>query len=750
MKEPGVRPMTLKKALIWSILLLVVASGVVISQIVTHRYGTVLQERSVAQAENIAHKLALDAADKILINDMVALQKLLDDQLISTPHIGYLFVVKDGRILTHTFSNGIPVDLISTDPPGSQISPQIRKIISQKGERFIDIAWPIFDGHAGWLRLGLSEAPIRMEAARLWFQVSLFTVAVVVLAVLVSFFFVDRLTRPLLSLAETAEKIDAGNLDRRVPVKGSTEVARMGAAFNGMLDRLRENTLHLKESNVRLEEKNKALDRAHRQLTTALAISREMGSLTGTREACTYLVGILEAIADCRSMTLLLFSSDGRDAFAYTRRSDIRLSPEQVQTAAALLAFQGNRRFYDTPETLHFSFLPMEIRGFNRISVFPVRHMEHLLGAVIIGCPKECRCVEKELEIIEMILKQTTAVLNRVQIQEEELQRLRMHHSAPTRFGGIVGRATAMQLIFQLIENVAPTDATVLIQGESGTGKELVARAIHAKSPRADKSFVVINCAAYPSTLLESELFGHEKGAFTGAVRRKIGRFEQADGGTVFLDEIGEIPQSAQIKLLRVLQSQRFERVGAEESISVNVRILAATHKNLLQEIKEGRFREDLYYRLNVVPILLPELRNRRNDIPLLAEHFLEKFAAEQGKTIQGFTPDAMRRLLNYAWPGNVRELENSVEHAVVLAKGGQIEPSDLPETIHAIVSPESTGRPETNPSPTLSGNEEVLVRQALEECSWNKTEAAARLGISRSTLYEKLKKYKITSPTFH
>ncbi|MBW1956156.1 MAG: sigma 54-interacting transcriptional regulator [Deltaproteobacteria bacterium] len=747
-KTPPWPPMSLKKALVLSIVILVVASGAVISQIVIHRYGTILQERAVAQAENIAHKLALDAADKILINDMVSLQKLLDDQLVSTPAIGYLFVVKNDRVLTHTFGGGIPAGLIPANPPAENGTPRIQKILSEKGKRYIDIAWPIFDGHAGTLRLGLSEAPIRKEATQLWIQVSLFTLVVVILAILVSVYFVDRLTRPLLSLAGTAEKIDAGNLDVRVNVQGRAEVSRLERAFNGMLDRLRENTLRLEESYLRLEEKNRALDRAHRQLTTSFNISREMGALTDTQGVCTYLVATLKAIADCRSMAMLLFSSDRKDAFVYTDQTGVRLAPDQAETAAALLDLRGNRRFFDAPDTLRFSFLPMEIQGFSRLSVFSIRHMEHLLGAVIIGCPKDCRCVEKELEIIEMILEQTSGVLNRVQIQEEELQNLKRQSAAGSRFGGIVGRDAAMQVIFQLIEDVAPTDATVLIQGESGTGKELVARAIHAKSPRADKPFVVINCAAYPSTLLESELFGHEKGAFTGALRRKTGRFEQADGGTVFLDEIGEIPKSAQIKLLRVLQSQRFERVGAEESISVNVRVLAATHKNLMQEIKEGQFREDLFYRLNVVPVLLPELRNRRNDIPLLAAHFLEKFAAEQGKSIRGFSPAAMRRLLNYAWPGNVRELENSIEHAVVLAKGSQIEPSDLPETIHA-PRPQAQEKKE-KPKPTLSDNEASLVRQTLEECSWNKTEAAARLGISRSTLYEKLKKYNITSPTFH
>jgi two-component system response regulator HydG len=302
-----------------------------------------------------------------------------------------------------------------------------------------------------------------------------------------------------------------------------------------------------------------------------------------------------------------------------------------------------------------------------------------------------------------------------------------------------------MQLIYKLIEDTAPTDAMVLIQGESGTGKELVARAICQSSYRRKRPFIIINCSAYPATLLESELFGHEKGAFTGAIRQKAGRFEQAHGGTVFLDEIGEIPYSAQIKLLRVLQTHRFERLGGEKTLSVDVRIIAATNKNLLQEVKEGRFREDLYYRLNVIPIYLPPLRERRNDIPLLARHFLRRFASEQGKEIEDFSPEAMRLILNYSWPGNVRELENSFEHAIVLAKGKRIESSDLPSVIQEGVSISQYWR-----HSTIAEQESELLRDALEESGWNKKEAARRLGISRNTLYVKLKKYQITRPTTH
>jgi two-component system response regulator HydG len=256
---------------------------------------------------------------------------------------------------------------------------------------------------------------------------------------------------------------------------------------------------------------------------------------------------------------------------------------------------------------------------------------------------------------------------------------------------------------------------------------------------------VVINCSAYPSTLLESELFGHEKGAFTGASRRRAGRFEQADGGTVFLDEIGEISQTAQIKLLRVLQSQKFERIGGEQTLAVDVRILAATNKNLVEQVKAGQFREDLFYRLNVIPIQLPPLRERQNDTPLLAQHFLRTFAERQKKGLQDFSTEAMRIILNYRWPGNVRELENTIEHAVVLAKGSAVEAVDLPPLV---IGSRTQATPAA--SKTITDTEARLLREVLEECNWNKTEAAQRLGISRSTLYEKIRKYQLGPPTLH
>jgi transcriptional regulator with PAS, ATPase and Fis domain len=302
-------------------------------------------------------------------------------------------------------------------------------------------------------------------------------------------------------------------------------------------------------------------------------------------------------------------------------------------------------------------------------------------------------------------------------------------------FGNILGKNKRMQEIFELISDIANTDSTVLIQGESGTGKELIARAIHFNSHRKNKPFVVANCSAYSQNLLESELFGHEKGSFTGAIRRKTGRFEMANGGTVFLDEIGEVSPPTQILLLRVLQDHRFERVGGEETLDVDVRVIAATNKNLTEEMKKGTFREDLYYRLNVIPIFVPPLRERKDDVPLLASYFLQKFSHERGKEVTGFSPEVMEILLAHSWPGNVRELENATDHAVIIAKQDKIIPKDLPQFLLQRPLP-------VQEFTTLQDFEKNLIQKTLQENNWNKHKAAKKLNINRSTLYGKIRRY--------
>ncbi len=308
----------------------------------------------------------------------------------------------------------------------------------------------------------------------------------------------------------------------------------------------------------------------------------------------------------------------------------------------------------------------------------------------------------------------------------------------------IIGRSTAMVKLLETVAQVAPSEATVLITGDSGTGKELIAGAIHFNSPRKDGSFVKVNCAAITETLLESELFGHEKGAFTGAHRLKEGRFRQADGGSLFLDEVSEMSLGMQVKLLRALQEREITRVGGEEVIKVDVRVIAATNKDLIQEVESERFREDLYYRLNVVTLNVPLLRERKEDIPLLAQHFLSTFAEKNRKQIKGFTPQAMDQLLKYDWPGNVRELMNAVERAVVLSRSEYLDEQDLPLVIKDALSDEekSPSRDAVPADLPLEDVEKATILKTLESTDGNKSEAARRLGITRKTLHKKLKKY--------
>jgi two-component system response regulator HydG len=746
-------PRTLKRTLLLAMAFIVVCSGVAISQIVIHRYSRSLAQEAEARAEKIAHNLALDATDKILINDLVALQKLLDDQMASEPAIGYLFVLRDGRILTHTFGAGVPVELIRANHTLDPLKGHLQKIISDDRERFIDVAWPILNGEAGTLRLGFSEKPYRHQVSKLKLQMGVLTLGVLLATALLIRLFVDRLTRPLGALATAVGAIDEGRLSTRVAVQGRAEVSRLAQAFNDMLERLEEHTRKLGESNRQLEMKNRDLDRAHRQLRTTFMISHQVAAISDLQEICTFLMARIQDIVECRQMALLVLGDAGRSDRWFSRSNDTapnletdsKTDSQAGETVHALLSSTREMTFVD-PQALKDPGLPDELGSASQLALFPMRHDEDIIGALVVGCPGECKCVATELDVIRMILAQSAGAIRRAMRQAQEIRDLRARLESASEFSGLVGRSTPMQVVYRLIEDVAPSDATVLIQGESGTGKELVARAIHDRSLRKDKPFVVINCSGYPSTLLESELFGHDKGAFTGAVRRKIGRFEQADGGTVFLDEIGEVSPAAQIKLLRVLQSQQFERLGAVTTIGVDVRVLAATNRNLMQEVQTGKFREDLYYRLNVIPIQLPPLQRRGNDIPLLANHFLKRYAAEQGKPIERFSSEAMRILMRYPWPGNVRELENSVEHAVVLAKQETIEPGDLPAAMIEAVE-EARHRA---PHRTITRNEEQLIRSVLEESGWNKTTAATRLGISRSTLYEKLKKYNINPPTLH
>jgi DNA-binding NtrC family response regulator len=347
--------------------------------------------------------------------------------------------------------------------------------------------------------------------------------------------------------------------------------------------------------------------------------------------------------------------------------------------------------------------------------------------------------ITKPLDL-EHLLKLTK---NALEIRDLSItnQELREEVEAQQRISSIIGKSPVMRKIFDLVRKVAPTKASVLITGESGVGKELIADAVHNLSPRRDKPLIKVHCAALAESLLESELFGHEKGAFTGAQARKRGRFEMADTGTLFLDEIGEINQNVQIKILRVLQDKKFERVGGETTLEVDTRFIAATNRDLKVEIAEGRFREDLYYRLNVVNIHVPPLRERREDIPLLAATFLNEFSQENGKELEGFEPRARKALYAYDWPGNVRELRNCIESAVVMASGRFVTTDDLPP------GPRSTQEKHEMRIPALSSLEDaekIIIGETLAALGGNKTKTAEVLKIGRKTLYQKIEQYGI------
>jgi DNA-binding NtrC family response regulator/HAMP domain-containing protein len=726
--------LSLKSKLLASISAIVILTGLAIAGIVTQRYSGALRQEMMGQSDNLAHSIAQAAADRILINDLVGLQKMLDQQRRINPALAYVFILKDGQVLAHTFDQGVPGGLVEVNRPVSMVQPAFRQVVSQKGDRYLDTAWPIFEGKAGILRLGFSESHYRRQLVKLWGEIGLITLGLLVLALLGGLVFVRRITRPLAALVAATREIDRGEPHIRVEVNGTDEIATLSASFNQMVSRQEEYTRRLEEQTLELEQ-------AYGQARTACQIVQEVGALYTLKEMGLFLLKKLRDALLCPHIALMVLNGTQDTVFVLSEGEGVTIFRDPPVVKAARDAL-GGLTVGSLPRELAQK-LPGITADFSTSghqALIPFSD-NHIRGAAVVACPDCFQGNSEQIQWVGLVLKQNAGALGRAILYEEEMSSLKGRVEAQAGFGEIIGKDPKMQVVYKLIEDIAASDATVLIQGESGTGKELVARAIHRLSPRQAKPFVVINCSAYPATLLESELFGHEKGAFTGAIRQKPGRFEQANGGTVFLDEIGEIPPPAQIKLLRVLQTRKFERVGGEKTLSVDVRVLAATNKDLMKEVEKRNFREDLFFRLNVIPIFLPRLRDRRNDIPLLALHFLRRFAQERGKDLREISSGAMRLLLDYSWPGNVRELENSIEHAVVLAKGSQLEAWDLPSAIH-------------HPSPgfpaTIADQELSLLLNILEECGWNKKLAAQRLGISRSTVYAILKKHNISKPTTH
>ncbi len=725
---------SLKLRFILVVSALVLLSGAVVAGVAAYHYGNSLEKAVRARAQGIALGLSLQAADLVLINDRVSIQRLLESEVKGNPDIAYIFLARDGDILGHTFDRGVPEGLLGPAFSGPPDRPVTRNVVSAQGEHFLDIAQPIFNGKAGVIRLGVNKAGFLVPINDLWFEIALLTLVVLAASIVLCLVFARRIARPLESLVRAIKGVSASDLSARVePWGGMGEVDELALSFNAMAERIATYT-------GRLQDQAAELEHAQQQARISCGIIQEVGGLSMPREIGEHLVSRLRQFLRCRDTHLVLGRGGGSQLFQV---GDGGVKVRKIKQSLASL-------FGDLEDTLDKRFLlasqPQaaglfdEIGPFERAGLVPIQNQGRLLGALISVCKSQDGCEECEIGLAEKVLQQASgSILRAFKHEEEKNQRLvgKEQGGLP----GLVGKSPKMASLSHLIRDVAPTDSTVLLLGESGTGKEVAARAIHHESPRHGKPFVVIDCAAYPATLLESEIFGHEKGAFTGALRRKKGRFEQAHGGTVFLDEIGEIPLSAQVKLLRVLQTQQIERLGGEETLDLDVRILAATNQALVELVKQGRFREDLYYRLKVFPIILPPLRDRINDVPLLARHFLDFFNREHGKDINDFSDEAMRIMLDYNWPGNVRELENLVERALIIAKGKHIRPWDLPRDL----------RSNAQPAPlSLDSQEKTALESALEQCSWNKKEAAKRLGISRTTLYRKIRKYNLSEPTRH
>ena len=420
----------------------------------------------------------------------------------------------------------------------------------------------------------------------------------------------------------------------------------------------------------------------------------------------------------------------------------------QTQQPLIISNVMEQRRWHSLPERV-------TRYGVQSSCGLPLTTARRRMGTLVFACKQPDAYVEADLSFLHLVANQVAvAVENALAFQEIEALRDKLHKEkayleeevrSEHNFGEIVGESAALRRVLKHVETVAPTDSTVLVRGETGTGKELVARAIHDLSPRKDRTFVKLNCAAIPTGLLESELFGHERGAFTGAIGQKVGRFELAHQGTLFLDEVGDIPVELQPKLLRVLQEQEFERLGSTRTIRVDVRLVAATNRDLAQMVAEGRYRSDLYYRLNVFPLLLPPLRERADDIPRLVRHFTQRFARRMGRQIETIPSEVMDALVRYPWPGNIRELQNVIERAVILSPGQSLQ-IPLSERPRAAAQADE-------PSPaafTLADAEKEHILGVLRETAWvvsGPKGAASRLGLRRSTLQWKMKKLGIFRP---
>jgi PAS domain S-box-containing protein len=492
--------------------------------------------------------------------------------------------------------------------------------------------------------------------------------------------------------------------------------------------------------------RSRELEKTQHQLEALFEVSRRVGAESSLRGLVHLLRDFAEGIfPDSDPMWLLLeaganrflFQEEGHpDAIHPLQSLQWHLDGERIvlELARYLRTIQDPRvQTFGEGEELH-PLIRRITEGYPSGFVLPILVRRECIGYFLLGSKRKTIYSPEDLRFFQALFAQIAGHIRTLILHETEIGRFRGELGETVSRGEIIGQGKKIREIYDRIDLVATSDATVLITGENGTGKELVARAIHQQNIRRRGPFVVANCSAYSPSLLESELFGHEKGAFTGAIRQKKGRIERAQGGTLFLDEIGDISLATQVLLLRFLQDRCFERVGGEETLEADVRVLAATNRDLRREVEEGRFRDDLYYRLNVFSINLPPLRERKEDIPILSRHFLARFSAKEGKAIPRISADAMQALMECQWPGNVRQLENALSYAVILCQGEEIAARHLPPFLK-----DSTGDPS---GVSLEDMERRMILRALEESSWNKHEAARRLQVSRSTLYSKIRRY--------
>lgn len=717
-------PQSLKSKLLITVGLLTLVGYVIVVLLVSSRYSKSLENALEARGSVLAQSLAIQLTDLALVNDVTTIQRLLDS-LVEQHHLSYAFVERATQPLAHTFESGMPQELLQFNVPqeDKNIGSCSAKafVFSDANEVILDVACPIYEGKAGTVHLGISQKDASKQLMRLWLETALVATVVLALTLTGVFLLLRRLTRPLETLANVT--LQVGNepygdelYSALTDIGAHKEIATLAASFQSMLKRL--------------DEKSRKVARAHEQLEISNAIITGVAAQPSLQEMGRYLLSRCCDILRCTDIVLFFFDERHNSMLSVSsgtiKRIDGFEALQQVKLAA------GNTSFERSSEKLFPPLVPERFAAYDGQMHIPILYESNPCGLFVSGCAPGCRCDKSEVALVSLVLGQVAGCLYRALEYEDALRKLHSRVDFKESFHGLVGQNEGMQLLYRRIEDVAPSDASVLIQGESGTGKELIAKAIHTLSMRNGKPFIVINCAAYPETLLESELFGHERGAFTGADKQRIGRFEQAEGGTVFLDEIGEISPTAQIKLLRVLQEKMIERLGSNKAVPVDVRIIAATNRILADAVARGVFREDLYYRLDVVSLMPPPLRERPGDVALLIEHYLAHFSREYNKKLT-MSQTARQALALYNWPGNVRELENCLAQAALLAPDGLITPAQLPSRISNL-----------SLRPGLEQSERDAIVKALTLSRGNKKDAAVRLGISRTTLYAKMKKYEI------